>query len=555
MIRRLLLAACLMLVAAGGAYWAFLYEMHAQSQAVCTVPHILQNGTIADANQVMDNFNTLSACIANASGGAVSPGPFRLPIDVDDTNSIIAALATCRAVELQANVIYQISKPLPLCPGGNQHIFGHNGTIIQLASSYDVTQHTPCSAASDSATWRAIFYNVNCGGSAHTFTDTGISFNNFTIDGSAVTGPMGQTIAIFLRNVQYATVDKITCRGFADCTAILASQYTAVMNSIAQASINAGFDFWDSPLDALVEFSTVLCTGITAGQFGFLFNAADTTVTHDGIGANYTSVGNKSVGCGNALYIDPLTAGGSITGVIIADFLADGTYGVSGGKNGLAIWGNTMGAQISNIIVQNLVNGYAFSAAVSNGNYPSSINVQGLKIIKATDLNISQGMVIANEGNTGLGTDRIAGVSFGPASYYATPQFQYAIEADTTGQVIEGQFPTNGSVGLAKLGSGVATVINLNYAQVTLGACGSSPSMSGISARGSLTVGSGATLQCTVLFPTLQVFAEAPICTVQPSNSTPYAGVANVTATIAGFNIFGSSDMQGKAFLWQCNPL
>jgi hypothetical protein len=336
----------------------------------------------------------------------------------------------------------------------------------------------------------------------------------------------------------------------------LASQYISVANSVAQQSINAGFDFWDSPLDTVVEFSTVLCNGASGGQYGFLFNAADTTVAHDGVGVGYISVGNKSVGCGNALYIDPLTTGGSITGVVVTDFVADGTFGGFGGKSGVAIWGNTMGAQLSNIVVQNLVNGYAFSAHENNATYPTSVTVQGLKILNSSNLTISQGMVIAHEGGSGMGTDRITGVTFGPASYYSTPQFQYAIEADTTGQVIEGQFPTNGSVGLAKIPGGqTPNVNNLNYTQVTLGACGSSPSMTGISARGSLTVGSGATLQCTVLFPNQEVFALPPACWVQPANSTPYTGIANITSTIAGFNIYGSTDMAGKTFLWQCNPV
>ncbi len=33
--------------------------------AQCALPHILQNGTIADATQVMDNFNTVDGCVSN----------------------------------------------------------------------------------------------------------------------------------------------------------------------------------------------------------------------------------------------------------------------------------------------------------------------------------------------------------------------------------------------------------------------------------------------------------------------------------------------------------
>ncbi len=40
----------------------------------CTVPHILQNNTVADANQVMDNFNTLTVDCAHLSPMVAAPG-------------------------------------------------------------------------------------------------------------------------------------------------------------------------------------------------------------------------------------------------------------------------------------------------------------------------------------------------------------------------------------------------------------------------------------------------------------------------------------------------
>lgn len=58
MIRTFLLAACLMIGAAAGA----------RAQTInCTLPVLLQNGTVADANQVMSNFNAVSGCVNTVS--------------------------------------------------------------------------------------------------------------------------------------------------------------------------------------------------------------------------------------------------------------------------------------------------------------------------------------------------------------------------------------------------------------------------------------------------------------------------------------------------------
>jgi hypothetical protein len=43
------------------------------AQSNCVLPNTLQNGTVADANQVMDNFNTVTGCIANLPVGPALP--------------------------------------------------------------------------------------------------------------------------------------------------------------------------------------------------------------------------------------------------------------------------------------------------------------------------------------------------------------------------------------------------------------------------------------------------------------------------------------------------
>jgi hypothetical protein len=44
---------------------AFCIGPRAHAQTGCPLPYLLQNGTIADASQVMANLNTLGACIGS----------------------------------------------------------------------------------------------------------------------------------------------------------------------------------------------------------------------------------------------------------------------------------------------------------------------------------------------------------------------------------------------------------------------------------------------------------------------------------------------------------
>ena len=71
---------------------------HAQSN--CVLPEILQNGSVADANQVMNNFNTVIGCINNQNTGirltpqttgAVGDGA------ADDTAAVQAAINAAAA--------------------------------------------------------------------------------------------------------------------------------------------------------------------------------------------------------------------------------------------------------------------------------------------------------------------------------------------------------------------------------------------------------------------------------------------------------------------------
>jgi len=83
MIKAFLIAACLMLMTAAGA--------HAQALPGCTLPFILHNNTIADADQVMADLNALSGCINQGidvrNFGAKGDG------STDDTAAILSCIS------------------------------------------------------------------------------------------------------------------------------------------------------------------------------------------------------------------------------------------------------------------------------------------------------------------------------------------------------------------------------------------------------------------------------------------------------------------------------
>jgi hypothetical protein len=136
MIRRILLAACLILAAAGGTYWAFLWETHSQSSTGCPMPHLLQNGTLADAGQVMDNFNTLSGCIANiASYDARSFGAKCDGVS-DDSAVINTALINTKVVYIppvSTGCAYGSTINVPA--DANIVGWGHNLSVLKALST------------------------------------------------------------------------------------------------------------------------------------------------------------------------------------------------------------------------------------------------------------------------------------------------------------------------------------------------------------------------------------------------------------------------------------
>jgi hypothetical protein len=89
------------------------------AQSSCVLPEILQNGTVADANQVMNNFNTLTGCINNQRTGVrITPQTLGAVGDgaTDDTAAVQAAInaASAAGVPLHFDMVhkYLITSPL-----------------------------------------------------------------------------------------------------------------------------------------------------------------------------------------------------------------------------------------------------------------------------------------------------------------------------------------------------------------------------------------------------------------------------------------------------------
>ncbi len=533
MIWKYLLAACLMMCAAGSAF--------AQAP-LCPVPYILQNGTIADASQVMANFNTLSTCISNVGGGAAAPETFKLATDPDDTNSIQAALNTCRNVQLSSFHTYHVSKPLYLCSGGHQSVFGGGASsVVQLSSTWVGT--TAC-ADPNGSHWTIVFANPNCGGATATngggtFTDTYISFRDFRIDATLNAGAQLTGIGIFARNVQFLYVHDITCDHFADCTAFLGSSDTLVDDSLAVSSFNAGFDHWDSPFNASAVNDTVYCAA--SGNYGFLYNASDTNSSHDGVAVNYYNINGKSFGCGNAIFIDPLTAGGLVQNITLIGFLADAA---AQSKGGILVTGNVQQGQIVAPVARDFTdvggNGaiYIGPSPVAGTSKPRGLNITSPQFINVT---VSSGNV-APLRVLGSPTTRVTGAN------YTNVTAPYAVDVDATGTYLDGTYPV-GSTGLVNTHGSFPDFHNQNYTSTTVTSCGSGAAFGGVSTKTTVTVGTSGITSCQVNFPS-GAWAYAPSCVVTPFTAGDQLAVASTTTAAAV--VTSAASMSGHLFTLLC---
>jgi hypothetical protein len=414
--------------------------------------------TLGTGAQIISDSGHNVTILGTRTNDVVTPSSYKMPSDPDDSNSIIAALATCKSVEFAANTTYTISKPLPLCPGGKQKIFGHGASsVIKLAATYDVMQVAACADAYGKV-WRVVFYNFNCGGPTITYVDSKIKYNDFTIDASSATDAIQGTIGILNRNVNAVDVHHMICIHLGDCTAMVSSINTLVADSIAYDNGISGFDHWESPVNASVVNTTVYCSSVfnPLGGYGLTFNATDTDHHPSGVGINYTAINNKQFGCVNAVFIDPLVTGASIENISVINNIADG-LNVHANFGGITISGLVKNGKIVSPLFRD------FASTAGNVMYVGPSQQAG-GVDNGQPVNI--GIIDPTFLRTVVTVGGVAPLRLlGSATNYATGvnisssvTYPYAVDVDTGGTVIQGTLPP-GSVGLA--------TVHRTYPQIT----------------------------------------------------------------------------------------
>jgi hypothetical protein len=102
----------------------------AQAQTACTVPVLLQNGTIADATQVMSDFNAIAGCVntSASAGNQFDVANFGAVGDAvtDDSQHIAAAFSACNAAGGGA---------VTFKPTGKMYVVKHSDLITAVAGA------------------------------------------------------------------------------------------------------------------------------------------------------------------------------------------------------------------------------------------------------------------------------------------------------------------------------------------------------------------------------------------------------------------------------------
>jgi hypothetical protein len=348
--------------------------------------------------------------------------------------------------------------PFPYAPEGSRRSLGYGASsVIKLTATYDVTQVAAC--ADSGKVWRVIFYNFNCGGPKITYVDSKIEYHNFTIDAASATNAIQGTVGIFNRNVKAVDVRHIICIHLGDCTAMVSSIDTLVANSIAYDNGIAGFDHWESPVNASVVNTTVYCSSVfnPLGGYGLTFNATDTGHHPSGVGIKYTAINNKQFGCVNAVFIDPLVTGASIENISVINNIADG-LNVRTNLGGITISGLVKNGKIISPLFRD------FASTAGNVMYVGPSQQAG-SVDAGQPVNI--GIIDPTFLRTVVAVGGVAPLRLlGSATNYATGininssvTYPYAVDVDTGGTVIQGTLPP-GSVGLATVHGTIPQITN-----------------------------------------------------------------------------------------------
>jgi polygalacturonase len=197
-----------------------------------------------------------------------------------------------------------------------------------------------------SATQYPFLKNTNF--NSATIADTDITFDNLTVDYSAIYSP-GTAHIIHLRKVRTVRVENCTFIGGASQTALLGCDDTLVANNRMLNFTNCGADHWDGPSNARV-LGNYLEANATAQMVNF--NPDPTVPPSTGYSASgFTMSNNILIGTGAAAepsQIEPLRAGAYISGVTIEANYFKNAYLVLRGDVRGDLRGETRGSTNSN---------------------------------------------------------------------------------------------------------------------------------------------------------------------------------------------------------------
>ena len=297
-----------------------------------------RNGSLPREPQLYDTDAHLnsapSAKIADVIDGEkrvfVRPELFKLYSDSDDTRSIQTAARTGLTVRLQEGKSYTLCESIS---GGRFVGEGRGARIVACKSGF---------RGLDRPGGNSFIHNPNW--NASEVTDRDLLIENIDFDGINIGPNNGTFHAIKFRMARSILVNVVTCHNVGDCTAFQADVDSHVRNSWAENISNVGFDHWEGPQDASVEYSTVASCKGTAPQAGIMFTGTSTS-HRDRKGANLLSTHNRVIGaeCASGIQANVLSAGSTLTNVVSSHDTVD----MAGGAGvGIFLTGKIVGGRI-----------------------------------------------------------------------------------------------------------------------------------------------------------------------------------------------------------------
>lgn len=371
--KRLLFGAVMWLLAAAPSF----------AGVTCSLPFNLQNGTTADASQVMANYNALVTCLASAAAAG--------------SNSDITALLG-------------LTTPLSPSRGGSSTYLG--GTSTNVSNAYTIATTVPTGYAL-SANYTVIFIANSANTGATTLTVAGTATTNFFRQTTTGPAPMiggeiqtNQIVIAAYDGTQYECLNCVS-QAFVPVGAVV--DFTGPVGNIP-----AGWFLTDGRAVSRTTYSTLFAVetytvsatmnGTTTvnitGASGFIqtgwyvggTNLPCNTYVNT-VNANSIVINSAATGSGtNNITVGPYQQGDCSTTFNIPDYLGKATFGVDGVAGNItsatcpnpASVGDKQfapnlgcGAQTQTLTLAQLPTNITSSGALSGSAVPTGANIPG----------------------------------------------------------------------------------------------------------------------------------------------------------------------------------